>query len=211
MMAAILFMFIIFPCHWAVYMFKIVFLQKPLSHLPPNFTLILLLKCDWEFVQIITLHWLSYHIFFFKIKNCLNDDLFISCDDRIGKMLHNIYISAMAMSHRWATRGPRGPLVHAIYELNQEVIYIKPICHTCMNIVWLLAFIRDRKSRFRYFIRARFRASKPDLSTRTHQPPALVGSYLFVHTSRTDAVRPTTFCFQGRIQDVFWRGSIKLP
>ena len=26
---------------------------------------------------------------FFKIKNCLNDDLFISCDDRIGKMLHN--------------------------------------------------------------------------------------------------------------------------
>ena len=25
------------------------------------------------------------YIFFFKIKNCLNDDLFISCDDRIGK------------------------------------------------------------------------------------------------------------------------------
>ena len=34
------------------------------------------------------------YIFFFKIKNCLNDDLFISCDDRIGKMLHNICISA---------------------------------------------------------------------------------------------------------------------
>ena len=28
------------------------------------------------------------YIFFFKIKNCLNDDLFISCDDRIGKMSH---------------------------------------------------------------------------------------------------------------------------
>ena len=25
------------------------------------------------------------YIFFFKIKNCLNDDLFISWDDRIGK------------------------------------------------------------------------------------------------------------------------------
>ena len=46
------------------------------------------------------------YIFFFKIKNCLNDDLFISCDDRIGKMLHNICISAVAMSLRWATRGP---------------------------------------------------------------------------------------------------------
>ena len=43
---------------------------------------------------------------FFKIKNCLNDDLFISCDDRIGKMLHNICVSAVAMSLRWATRGP---------------------------------------------------------------------------------------------------------
>ena len=46
------------------------------------------------------------YIFFFKIKNCLNDDLFISCNDRIGKMLHNICISAVAMSLRWATRGP---------------------------------------------------------------------------------------------------------
>ena len=46
------------------------------------------------------------HIFFFKTKNCSNDDLFISCDDRIGKMLHNICISAVAMSLRWASRGP---------------------------------------------------------------------------------------------------------
>ena len=30
------------------------------------------------------------HIFFFKTKNCSNNDIFISCDDRIGKMLHNI-------------------------------------------------------------------------------------------------------------------------
>ena len=33
------------------------------------------------------------YIFFFKIKNCLNNDLFISCNDRIGKMLHSICIS----------------------------------------------------------------------------------------------------------------------
>ena len=45
------------------------------------------------------------HIFY-KTKNCSNDDLFISCDDRIGKMLHNICISAVVMSLRWASRGP---------------------------------------------------------------------------------------------------------
>ena len=46
------------------------------------------------------------HIFFFKTKNCSNDDLFISCDDRIGKMLYNICMSAVAISLRWASRGP---------------------------------------------------------------------------------------------------------
>ena len=46
------------------------------------------------------------HIFFCKTKNCSNDDLFIGCDDRIGKMLHNFCISAVVMSLRWASRGP---------------------------------------------------------------------------------------------------------
>ena len=46
------------------------------------------------------------HIFFFKTKNCSNDDIFISCDDSIGKMLHNIRMSAVAMSLRWVNRGP---------------------------------------------------------------------------------------------------------
>ena len=73
-----------------------------------------------KFVPIVNPSWLPFrvcsndqaqltgmpYIFFFKIKNCLNDDLFISCDDRIGRMLHNICISAVAMSLRWATRGP---------------------------------------------------------------------------------------------------------
>ena len=53
----------------------------------------------------ITLHWLSCHIYS-SSKLSLNDDLFISCDDRIGKMLHNILISAVVMSLRWGTRGP---------------------------------------------------------------------------------------------------------
>ena len=46
------------------------------------------------------------HIFFFKTKNYSNDDIFISCDDRIGKMLHNVCMSVVAMSLRWANRGP---------------------------------------------------------------------------------------------------------
>ena len=46
------------------------------------------------------------HIFFFKTKNCSNDDIFICWDDRIGKMLHNICMPAVALSLRWANRGP---------------------------------------------------------------------------------------------------------
>ena len=124
-MAIIWFIFIIFPCHCAVYMYKITILQKPLSQFPPNFTLILLLKFRnhlAEFHQIS--HWsfcwnvfdslfkwscsidCQAHIFFFKTKNCSNDDIFISCDDRTGKMLHNICMSAVAISLRWANCGP---------------------------------------------------------------------------------------------------------
>ena len=91
-MATVLFMFIIFPCHCAVYMYKIMILQKPLRQLQPNFTLILLLRvCSNDHAPLTVM---PYIIFFFKIKNCLMDDLFISCDDRIGKMLH---ISALAL------------------------------------------------------------------------------------------------------------------
>ena len=55
------------------------------------------------------------HIFFFKTKNCSNDDIFISCDDRIGKMLHNICMSAVAMSLRWANRGPWASCFHQAF------------------------------------------------------------------------------------------------
>ena len=46
------------------------------------------------------------HIFFFKTKNCSNDDIFISCNNEIGKMLHNICMSVVAMSLRRVNRGP---------------------------------------------------------------------------------------------------------
>ena len=39
-------------------------------------------------------------LFFFKTKNCTNNDPFISCNDRTGKMLHNHCISAVAVSLR---------------------------------------------------------------------------------------------------------------
>ena len=38
--------------------------------------------------------------YFFKSKTCSVDDLLISCNDRIGKNLHKICISAVAVSLR---------------------------------------------------------------------------------------------------------------
>ena len=51
------------------------------------------------------------YIFFFKIKNCLNDDLFIICNDRIGKMLHDI-LYLQWLCHSGERPVARGPLVH---------------------------------------------------------------------------------------------------
>ena len=67
------------------------------------------------------------HIFLFKTKNCWNDDLFISCDDRIGKMLYNIGISAVAMSLRWASHGPCAScfpftISHSMSKISQELL-----------------------------------------------------------------------------------------
>ena len=58
------------------------------------------------------------HIFFFKTKNCSYDDISISCVDRIGKMLHNICMSAVAMSLRWANRGPWASLLLLFFREN---------------------------------------------------------------------------------------------
>ena len=51
------------------------------------------------------------YIFFFKTKNCSNDDIFISCDDRIGKMLHNISACLQWLCHSGERTVARGPLV----------------------------------------------------------------------------------------------------
>ena len=50
------------------------------------------------------------HISFFKTKNCLNDDPFISCNDRIGKILHNIFIYAVAIDTQVSEPWPMGLL-----------------------------------------------------------------------------------------------------
>ena len=50
------------------------------------------------------------YIFFFKIKNCLNDDLFIRCDDRIGKRcITSAYLQWLC--HSGERPVARGPLV----------------------------------------------------------------------------------------------------
>ena len=57
-------------------------------------------------------------------KNCSNDDIFISCDDRIGKMLLNICMSAVALSLRWANRGPWAScLKFRIQIYPQQIVY----------------------------------------------------------------------------------------
>ena len=62
------------------------------------------------------------HIFFFKTKNCSNDDLFISCDDRIGKMLHNICMSAVTqVSEPW----PVGLVSLYIYIENFKNLHVR--------------------------------------------------------------------------------------
>ena len=92
-------MLIIFPWSCAVYMYKIMILlnnsSEPLCQFPLNFTLILLIENLFKWSSSIDCH---VHIVFF---NYLTDDPFISCNDRIRKMLHNICISV-----KWVGHGP---------------------------------------------------------------------------------------------------------
>ena len=160
-MAIIWFIFIIFPCHCAVYMYKITILQKPLSQFPPNFTLILLLKfrnhlADFHQISHWSFCWNVFdslfkwscsidcqaHIFFFKTKNCSNDDIFISCDDRTGKMLHNICMSAVAMSLRWANCGPWASCFFIWFSSNLQIkrTGIKSWTNLILAQFWLLTW-----------------------------------------------------------------------
>ena len=77
---------------------------------------------------------MPYIIFFFKIKNCLKDDLFINCDVRIGKMLHNICISAVAMSLRWATRGPCASCFALCYLGYFVLVFLSPFSITITSL-----------------------------------------------------------------------------
>ena len=52
-----------------------------------------------------------------KPRTAQNDGPFISCNDRIGKMLHNICISAVAIFHIGEQAISSGPLVHHYDEI----------------------------------------------------------------------------------------------
>ena len=105
-------MFIIFPCHYAVYMYKIMILQKPLSQFPPNFTLILLLKCDWWFIQMITRHWLS------------GPYIYSSSKLRTAQMMIFSLVAMIGLEKCWLTSA-----------------YLQWLCHSGERAVGLLFFV----------------------------------------------------------------------
>ena len=84
-MAVILFMFIKFPATVLFTCIKSWFFRNHLA----NFHQISHWSYCWNVIDSL-FKWLcsidcQAHIFFFKTKNCSNDDLFIGCYDRIGK------------------------------------------------------------------------------------------------------------------------------
>ena len=96
------------------------------------------------------------HTFFFKTKNCSDDDLFIGCDDMIGKMLHNICISAVVMSLWWASRGPWASCLYIFYLHTGPVkanislhkffrlicVFTGCTCHFCRNCCAQFFYVR---------------------------------------------------------------------
>ena len=100
-----------FPCPCAVYMYEIMILLNNFSSATtwPIFTKFYVdptIETGWKVCS--NGHALSYTVkkkslkntfFFFKTKNC-SDDPFISCNDKTGKMLHNMCISAVTVSLR---------------------------------------------------------------------------------------------------------------
>ena len=116
----------IFPCPYAVYKYKIMILWNTFSseiswlisikfHVDPSVEMGLRVCSNhhapltvmpiYDKIMIIKKK-KQKNTFFFTTKDCSNDDPFISCNDRIGKMLHNICISAVAISLRWVSPGP---------------------------------------------------------------------------------------------------------
>ena len=111
---------VIFPCSYAVYMYKIMICKLLLNtfsseiswqistkfHVDPTVEMGLRVCSNGHTpLTVMPIYGKIMIIkkkttFFFKTKNCSNDDPFISCSDSIGKMLHNICISAVAFSLR---------------------------------------------------------------------------------------------------------------
>ena len=129
-MAAILFMFIatvLFMCIKSWFFRNQLASCLQISHWSYCWNVIV---CSNDYAPLTVM---PYIVFFFKIKNCLKVDLFISCDDRAGKMLHNICISAMSL--RWATRGPWASCFVSCKEYHKSLLPIS--CqnddHICKN------------------------------------------------------------------------------
>ena len=127
-MAVIWFIFIIFPSTVLFTCIKSWFFRNHLA----NFHQISHWSFCWNVIDSL-FKWscstdCQAHIFF-KTKNCSNDDIFISFNDRIGKMLHNICMSAVAMSLRWANRGPWASCIL----IDRQVV----LCHlVCLSVWW---------------------------------------------------------------------------
>ena len=137
---AIFLMFIIFPCPCTVNMYKIMVLLNNFRNHLANFHQISHWSYCWNLIESL-FKWspsidCNAHIFFFKTKNCLNDDPFISCSDRIGKMYHDICISAVAMSLRLASHGPWASCFF-LSKISQELLdlgfwnLVQTLCIAC--------------------------------------------------------------------------------
>ena len=103
---------VIFPCHCAVYMYEIIILLNIFSsEISSKFHVYPILETGQRVCSngdapstVMPIYGKKKIIIItfslFKTMNCSNDDTFISCNDRLGKMLHNICIPAVAISLR---------------------------------------------------------------------------------------------------------------
>ena len=92
------------------------------------------------------------HISFFKTKSCSNDDIFISCNDRIGKMLHNICMSAVAMSLRWVNRGPWASclwIVCVLFSLKKKIFFREK--NKSWHFIWIVV-LREKRWHFMWTV-----------------------------------------------------------
>ena len=114
---------VILPCPCAVYMYKSMILLNNFSsettwpvstkfHVAPTVEMGLRVCSNGHApltvmpLYMVKKKWWKIHSSSSKPRTALTDNPFISCNDRIEKMLHNICISEVAISLRWASYGP---------------------------------------------------------------------------------------------------------